>query len=346
MKIFISTDNPLLSDRKGAASVNPLVRMLQREKYEILIASPEDYWGAPMPMSGGKKLSFPFGLQQSLKSFQPDAVHIITEGTLGLAARQACLDLQIPFTTEYKRRKSATGVLKGALATISTSYSKWFHGPSSRVLCQSAGTATSAQELGIAQKERISIVERGVDAAVFRPPFWKKSSPHVHGKKLLCVSSFDKDSGAHLFCELSEHGYECTILGHGPLFPGLKKKFPKVRYKGSYDHVQCASEMRDHSILVSPIAAEEEDNLMPEANSCGLPIVALPTESARRWIDGGRNGICAEGFEFEHLLKAVGEAFAQCSPKEACGAVRSYSWENSSRRFVAQLERIPSSFYS
>lgn len=347
MKILISTDHWPSHDESVVTSENMRLRALRREKHDIILTTPNDFWNLPIPLSRGKKLTFPFGLQQSLKSFQPDAVHIMTEGSLGLATRSICLHLRIPFTTECNAELLASAKPQwGVLKSIALSYSRWFHGPSSRVLCPSAGAAEDAQKLGIAEEERISVLGRGVDKSVFRPPYWKKSCPHVCGRNIICVSPAEKGQGVEEFCSLSDHGYECTLVGGGALLPALRKRFPKVRYKGELTIVQCASEMRDHSIFVSPRTKDRNGHFMPEANSCGLPIVAFPTESSLQWVENGKNGICAEDTSFDSLLKAVGEAFAQCSPKESCNAVREYSWENSARRFVAQLERIPSEFYS
>ena len=40
-------------------------------------------------------------VSRELDAFDPDCVHIATEGTLGLAARNYCRRRQLPFTTTY-----------------------------------------------------------------------------------------------------------------------------------------------------------------------------------------------------------------------------------------------------
>ncbi|MFW6412556.1 MAG: glycosyltransferase, partial [Oceanicaulis sp.] len=40
-------------------------------------------------------------LERRFKAFEPEAIHIATEGTLGQAARKLCLKWKLPFTTSY-----------------------------------------------------------------------------------------------------------------------------------------------------------------------------------------------------------------------------------------------------
>jgi hypothetical protein len=40
----------------------------------------------------------------AFKSFEPEAIHIATEGPIGLAARRICLEWKLPFTTSYHTR--------------------------------------------------------------------------------------------------------------------------------------------------------------------------------------------------------------------------------------------------
>src|SRR6185503_19635 len=39
-----------------------------------------------------------------IRRFAPDAIHIATEGPLGMAARRLCLELGLPFTSAYHTR--------------------------------------------------------------------------------------------------------------------------------------------------------------------------------------------------------------------------------------------------
>ena len=43
-------------------------------------------------------------IEERFREFEPDAVHIATEGTLGMAGRAMCLTIKHPFSTAYHTR--------------------------------------------------------------------------------------------------------------------------------------------------------------------------------------------------------------------------------------------------
>ena len=57
----------------------------------------------PTPRSGWLSIPAP-RLAHIVRTFEPDAVHIATEGPLGMAARNLCLCEASPFTTAYHTR--------------------------------------------------------------------------------------------------------------------------------------------------------------------------------------------------------------------------------------------------
>ena len=58
-----------------------------------------------MPMPTYPEIRLAFGarkdIERRFKEFEPEAIHISTEGPLGLAARAVCLKWKLPFTTSY-----------------------------------------------------------------------------------------------------------------------------------------------------------------------------------------------------------------------------------------------------
>ena len=102
-RILIVTDSWL-------PQVNSTVRMLEAiiagltqagHAVELVAAGQEGSFTMPLPFARGIRLE-PFGLkrvEKAIAAFNPDCIHIATEGALGLAARHLCLAQNRPFTT-------------------------------------------------------------------------------------------------------------------------------------------------------------------------------------------------------------------------------------------------------
>ena len=71
---------------------------------EIEVISPADYPNT-VPLITYSEIRLALGAREDVEDrfleFEPDAVHIATEGTLGWDARAMCLKHKFPFTTSY-----------------------------------------------------------------------------------------------------------------------------------------------------------------------------------------------------------------------------------------------------
>ena len=85
---------------------------LEKLGHEILTVTPDGFKTIPCPTYPEIRLSIAPGtkVEHMLQSFNPDAVHIATEGPLGLAARSCCISEKFPFTT------SLSGIRQSALS--------------------------------------------------------------------------------------------------------------------------------------------------------------------------------------------------------------------------------------
>src|SRR5208282_2797516 len=107
----------------------------------VEVISPDQFATFPLPTYPEIKLAVGAHakVQERFKSFEPEAIHIATEGPIGLAARRICLEWKLPFTTSYHTRfpeyvsARANLAARPALAA-GYAYMKWFHKPSGRVM--------------------------------------------------------------------------------------------------------------------------------------------------------------------------------------------------------------------
>ena len=83
-----------------------IARLIQAEGHAIEIFSPDRFWTVPCPSYPEIRLSlFPAArLHAMLEKFAPEAIHLVTEGPLGWAARHFCLARGLPFPSAYHTR--------------------------------------------------------------------------------------------------------------------------------------------------------------------------------------------------------------------------------------------------
>lgn len=110
MKILIVTD-------AWEPQVNGVVRTLKSTRRELIamghtveLITPQEFTTIPCPTYPEIALSLFAGarVRERIRAFAPDALHIATEGPLGLAARRHAIREQLPFTTAYHTRFPST----------------------------------------------------------------------------------------------------------------------------------------------------------------------------------------------------------------------------------------------
>ena len=103
MRILLATD-------AWEPQVNGVVRTLTRTVaecramgHEVLVISPDQFKTIPMPTYPEIRLALGAyeEIREKFKQFEPDGIHIATEGPIGMAARRLCIEWKLPFTTSY-----------------------------------------------------------------------------------------------------------------------------------------------------------------------------------------------------------------------------------------------------
>ena len=106
LKVLIVTDAWAPQVNGVVRTLETLGRDLTALGHEVRYATPEGRFTVPMPTYPEIRLAiFPrSGLEKEIREFAPDAIHIATEGTLGLSARAICIKYAIPYTTSFHTR--------------------------------------------------------------------------------------------------------------------------------------------------------------------------------------------------------------------------------------------------
>jgi glycosyltransferase involved in cell wall biosynthesis len=318
-----------------APQVNGVVRTLSvlaeglaAAGHDVRTITPDLFRTVPCPTDPTIRLAIAHrrSLARLLDAYAPDAIHIATEGPLGLAARAYCVARQRGFTTsfhtkfpEYLNARLGVPVSWGYAAL------RWFHKRSNAVM---VATETVRRELLRRGFPHVVPWTRGVDAGLFRPG----GPPAVLLPKpvFLYVGRISPEKNLPEFLELDLPGSK-LVVGDGPLLPTLRRRYPEIVFAGHQDGEALVRHYAAADVFVLPSRTETFGLVLLEALACGLPIAALPVPGPLDVI-----GDCGVGMLDADLRMAAISALK--IPRDRCRehALR-YSWRLCVDQFLANV---------
>ncbi len=334
MKIVIVTD-------AWKPQVNGVVRTLTQTRLELArmghqveLLTPLEFRTIACPTYPEIRLSLLARrkVAQRLRHARPDAIHIATEGPLGLAARAYAIRQGLPFTTAYHTRfpEYVQARLRIPLS-LTYRYLRWFHGPSSAIMVPTPAVKRDLVAFGFEQ-DRIVLWSRGVDLDVFKPgtPLPNDAQPPV----FLCVGRVAVEKNIEAFLQLDLPGTK-WVAGTGPLLADLQRRYPDVRFTGVLDQPTLASLYCAADVFVFPSRTDTFGLVLLEAMACGCPVAAYPVTGPIDVLGDSAAGVMDEDLR-SACLKALD------IPRSAARAhAQQFSWRASTETFVANLNRIP-----
>ena len=124
--------------------VNGVVRSIERTGEELnrrgietAYITPEGFKTFPMPTYDEIRLSLTLSgpVNRRIEEIGADAIHIATEGPLGIIARRWCVRNRVPFTTAYHTQFPEYLQARAPVPlTVSYAFMRWFHRPASACL--------------------------------------------------------------------------------------------------------------------------------------------------------------------------------------------------------------------
>lgn len=103
MRILIATDAWHPPVNGVVRTLTSLARNAEKLGVSIEFLSPDGVPSLPVPTYPGLRLALPSArrIAKRIEQVMPDAIHIATEGTIGIMTRAWCLRHGRPFTTSY-----------------------------------------------------------------------------------------------------------------------------------------------------------------------------------------------------------------------------------------------------
>ncbi|GAC1369428.1 MAG: glycosyltransferase family 1 protein [Aquirhabdus sp.] len=291
-------------------------------------------------------------LKEFFKQNQPDVVHIVTEGPLGLAALFAARKLGIPVTSGFHSpfHEFSRYFGLGYLLTPIISYLRYFHNRTEITCVPSEKTVGQLQDMGI---DRLSVVSRGVNIQQFNPshrsqPLRQSWGAGEQTTVLLYVGRLSPEKNIDLViaayrelqAEQSFRAVRLVLVGDGPERTRLEKLGSDIIFAGMQTGEMLSQYYASADVFVFASQVETFGNVVPEAMASGLPVLAFNDAAAGQLVSSGQSGwLCGLNNEWQFKQLAAGlpkQIELQEMGKRACLRVQEMGWQHA----VAQFEQV------
>lgn len=315
--------------------VNGVVRSIERTAdelrgrgIEVKLITPAEFRTVPMPGYDEIALSvtWPRTVYRRIEAAQADAVHLATEGPLGIFARRWCLRHGVPFSTAYHTQFPE--YLRARVPVplwFTYGYLRWFHRPSAACLVGTPYLKGLLERRGFTN---IELWPKGVDLEAFNP---SKSTPLDYARPVfLYVGRVAVEKNVEAFLRADLSGTK-LVVGGGPSLDQLRRKYPDVFFLGPKVGEELARLYASADVFVFPSRTDTFGLVLLEALASGTPVAAYPVTGPIDVI-----GTAPVGVLDDDLAKAAHAALSLS--REACRTYAlGFSWAASADAFLANL---------
>lgn len=331
MKILMVTDAWHPQVNGVVRTLTKVIGELQGMGHDVLVIHPGQFRTIPAPSYPEIRLAVWPGprLAALTDAFEPDAVHLATEGPLGWAGRRYCLRRGYPFTTSYTTRFPEYLQARWHVP-LAWSYAvlRHFHNASSGIL---VATESIAATLAARAFRPIKPWTRGVDTDYFRPQ--DKGWLQLPRPVQLYVGRVAVEKGLEAFLDLELEGSK-VIVGQGPQLDALKARYPDAHFVGYKENGELARYYAAADVFVFPSRTDTFGLVMLEALASGVPVAAFPVPGPLDVIGDSGAGVLDED-----LGKAIAGAL-RIDPARCRKHAQRFSWLACADRLVGHLVPI------
>ncbi len=316
MRIAFCTDT-WLPEINGVTTVLATMRRgLVARGHEVLVIGPsygtrggDDEAGVVRrpaircPGYSAVRLSSPLGgdVRRALGAFDPEVVHLVTEGPVGLIgrrwARRAGVALVSSFHTDFPRY--AERYLGRWAVAPTRRYLRWFHGAARLTQTPSDATRETLVALGVSGAVTWG---RGVDIDQFRPArrdATRRAGLGCDGDRPLVLHvsrlAVEKDVETLVATMQMAHArfgdrVRFAVAGDGPKAGWVRQQLPFAAHFGFLSRGALADLYADADLFVFPSPTETCGLVVLEAMASGLPVLAVRAGGVVDQIREGING--------------------------------------------------------
>lgn len=323
--------------------VSGLIEQLPKLGTEAHVISARDFRRLPFSMYGGKLrlgLPSPGRIRNALKTFDPDAIHIVREGPVGLAVQAFLLATGRQFTTSYRTHLDhfLSARVHAAFRTPTQKLVERhlisFHNRSRRVMVTASHIANDLVRKGL--RTPTHLVPQAIDVDSFTPG---KATLFLdrHGPISLYVGRVTEEKNIEAFLDMKIPGTK-VVVGDGPYLNHLMRVYgsnPDIIFTGEKRGQELVEHYRSSDVFVFPSKFDTYGVVLLEAISTGLPVVAYPLAAAPALTKDERFGSCHSdlGQAYSNVYGRLHTDTAE-TVSERHKAMRIYNRRNTARAFL------------
>jgi glycosyltransferase involved in cell wall biosynthesis len=328
MKVAIVTDAWRPQTNGVVTTLTRTAECLRALGHEVALLTPEGLPTLPCPTYPEIRLALFQGRRVAawLEHERPDAVHVATEGPLGLAARGAARRAGLRFTTSYHTQFPQYLRARVPLPErCSYGMLRAFHGAAARTMVGTRGVRRDLKRHGF---RNLVYWSRGVDTELFRPrPGALLPYP---GPVLIYVGRVAVEKSVEDFCRARVPGTK-LVVGGGPALAELTGRYPDVVFTGFKYGEELATLLAGADCFVFPSRTDTFGLVMLEAMASGLPVAAYPVTGPIDVVREGETGCLRDD-----LAVAIDAALRLERGRCRLQALE-YRWEHATRQFLGNL---------
>lgn len=299
--------------------------------HSIEVFNPSSFKSIPCPSYPEIRLALKpkAGLKKLLAAFNPEAIHIATEGPMGMAARSICKKNNWAFTTSYHTQFPE--YLRARIPVplwVSYPFFRWFHSAAARTM---VGTQHQEDLLHSHGFKNLVHWPRGVDTNIFTP--MEKDFLNDARPIWIYIGRVSVEKNIEAYLQLDLPGTK-FVIGDGPAYKELSHKYKNIKFVGYKFGKQLAAYISAADVFIFPSKTDTFGIVMLEAMACGVPVAAYPVTGP---IDVVRNNVTGC---LNEDLKQAAECALKLDPKHCIAQAAEFTWQKASLMFLNNAVRI------
>jgi glycosyltransferase involved in cell wall biosynthesis len=314
-------------------SLSQLAQELEGRGIAVTVIGPDRFRTLPCPLYPEIRLALwpAAGLRRMLTEFGPDALHIATEGPLGLAARRWAIRRGHAFTTSFHTR--FPDYLAARLPIPRRLTYRWlrrFHGAGAATMAATPSLIGELRGRGFAN---LCLWTRGVDTAVFTPIARREDS--LPRPVFLYCGRLAVEKNVAAFLALDLPGTR-VVVGDGPDRTALAQRYPTAVFLGALSGEALSRAYASADVMVFPSRTDTFGLVVLEALASGTPVAAFPVQGPRDII-GGADPIVGA---LDEDLRRAAFAALKADRGQCRRFAERFSWSAAAAMFMSNLVPI------